>query len=151
MAINITFNKIILVKEATHRYNIPKAIHGPEDAAYIANEVLHHEDEAQEVLVVLMLDTKNHVAGIHEISRGSASASIVHPREVYKPAILCNAASIILFHNHPSGDTAPSKEDISVTERIIKAGKLLDIPCLDHIIIGNYRFCSLKEKGYFHI
>ena len=85
--------------------------------------------------------------GIQEITRGSLSASIVHPREVYKAAILHNAASIILAHNHPSGSPSPSREDIAVTERILKAGKILDIPLLDHVIIGDPRFVSLKEKG----
>ena len=94
-----------------------------------------------------MLNTKNSIVGIQEITRGSLSASIVHPREVYKAAILHNAASIILAHNHPSGSPSPSREDIAVTERILKAGKILDIPLLDHVIIGDPRFVSLKEKG----
>ena len=145
--VTVTFNKIIQVKESAHRYDIPRIINGPADAAEAINGILHLQDEAQEVLAILLLDTKNQVNGCHEISRGSLSASIVHPREVFKPAILCNAASIIMFHNHPSGNTEPSREDVAVTTRIVKAGKIIDIPCLDHIIIGHHSYLSMKEKG----
>lgn len=81
------------------------------------------------------------------ISIGSLSASVVHPREVFAETIKYSCASIILVHNHPSGDPTPSREDIAVTERLVKAGKVMDIPVLDHIIIGNKKYCSLKEKG----
>lgn len=81
------------------------------------------------------------------ISIGSLSASIVHPREVFEEAVKYHSASIILVHNHPSGDPDPSKEDIATTERLIKAGEIMDIPVLDHIIIGNHHFSSFKEKG----
>ena len=148
MSIHISLNKIVLIKESAHRYNLDtRSIHGPEDAVHAINTILNLDNEAQEVLVTLMLNTKNDIVGIQEITRGSLSASIVHPREVYKAAILHNAASIILAHNHPSGDPDPSREDIAVTERILKAGKILDIPLLDHVIIGDPRFISLKEKG----
>ena len=81
------------------------------------------------------------------ISIGSLTASVVHPREVFKAAIQHTAASMILVHNHPSGDPTPSKEDIATTRRIVEAGKLMDIPVLDHIILGNNKYISLKEKG----
>ena len=148
MSINISLNKIVLVKDSSHRYNLDtRSSRGPEDAVHAINTILNLNNEAQEVLVTLMLNTKNSIVGIQEITRGSLSASIVHPREVYKAAILHNAASIILAHNHPSGSPSPSREDIAVTERILKAGKILDIPLLDHVIIGDPRFVSLKEKG----
>ena len=148
MSIHISLNKIVLIKESAHRYNLDtRSIHGPEDPVHAINTILNLNNEAQEVLVTLMLNTKNSIVGIQEITRGSLSASIVHPREVYKAAILHNAASIILAHNHPSGSPSPSREDIAVTERILKAGKILDIPLLDHVIIGDPRFVSLKEKG----
>lgn len=148
MSINISLNKIVLVKDSSHRYNLDtRSIRGPEDAVHAINTILNLNNEAQEVLVTLMLNTKNSIVGIQEITRGSLAASIVHPREVYKAAILHNAASIILAHNHPSGSPSPSREDIAVTERILKAGKILDIPLLDHVIIGDPHFVSLKEKG----
>ena len=81
-------------------------------------------------------------------SVGSLTASIVHPREVFEVAIRHNAASIILLHNHPSGDPSPSREDINVTQRLVKAGKSMDIPVLDHIVLGDNRFISIKERGF---
>ena len=81
------------------------------------------------------------------ISVGSLTASVVHPREVFKAAIQQAAASIILVHNHPSGDPTPSKEDIEVTARMVQVGRVMDIPVLDHIILGNDNYISLKEKG----
>lgn len=95
---------------------------------------------------IVMLDTKNQIIGIEDISIGSLNSSIVHPREVYKEAIVRSSASIILVHNHPSGDPTPSKEDIAITRRLAEGGDILGIKVLDHIIIGNNRFLSLKEK-----
>ena len=96
---------------------------------------------------MLLLNTKNHILAMPTVSVGSLSASIVHPREVFQTAIQYAAAAMILLHNHPSGDPSPSREDIAVTERLVKAGKIMDIPVLDHIILGDNKFISLKEKG----
>ena len=93
------------------------------------------------------MNTKNHIIGIKDVSIGSLTASVVHPREVFETAIMHHAAAMILIHNHPSGDPSPSREDISVTERLVKAGKVMDIPVLDHIILGDERFVSMKEKN----
>ena len=90
----------------------------------------------REHFVIILLNQKNHVIGVSTISIGSLTASIVHPREVYKSAILSNAASIICGHNHPSTDCQPSREDRSITTRLVEAGKLLGISVLDHVIIG---------------
>ncbi len=98
---------------------------------------------------IILLSTKNHVIGTENISVGSLNSSIVHPREVFKKAIEKSAASIILVHNHPSGDPQPSKEDIQVTQRLVEAGELLGISVLDHIIIGDSTYKSLKEMGIF--
>ena len=140
---------VFAVRELSKRYlqkqPPPYIIHGPEDAAAYARQQLSME--TKEHFCILLLNTKNHVTGWHVISIGSLTASIVHPREVFAPAIVHHAASIILVHNHPSGDPSPSREDISVTQRLVKAGKIMDIPVLDHIIIGDNRFISLKEKG----
>lgn len=95
---------------------------------------------------IVMLNTKNQIISIQNISIGSLNSSIVHPREVFKEAISRSSASIILVHNHPSGDPTPSKEDIAITRRLAEGGDILGIKVLDHIIIGNNRFISLKEK-----
>ena len=101
----------------------------------------------REHFVVLLLDIKNKVIGINTVSIGNLDSSIAHPREVFKPAILSNAGSILLAHNHPSGDPTPSREDIEITHRLVNAGNILGINVLDHIIIGDgYR--SLKEAGH---
>lgn len=94
---------------------------------------------------IVMLDTKNHIIGVEEVSVGNLNSSIVHPREVYKQAIKRSSASIILIHNHPSGDPTPSKEDINITRRLMESGEILGIKVLDHIIIGNKKHISLKE------
>jgi DNA repair protein RadC len=105
-------------------------------------------DVDREHFVVLMLDQKNQVIGLHTVSMGSLTASIVHPREVYKAAILANAAAIICGHNHPSGDTQPSREDRAITLRLVDAGKLLGINVLDHIIIGGAgTYFSFADEG----
>lgn len=122
-----------------------EVVHGPEDVAHFAMPRFRFEQK--EHFAVLLLNTKNHILAMPEISIGSLTASVVHPREVFEAAVRYSAASVILLHNHPSGDPAPSKEDIAVTERLRKAGQVMDIPVLDHIIIGNNRFVSLKEKG----
>ena len=97
----------------------------------------------------MMLNTKNQVVGLHRAHVGSLNASIVHPRDVMKCAILNNAASIIVSHQHPSGDPTPSREDIEVTKRIVEAGKILGIEVLDHVIVTyTGKHVSLKEKGY---
>lgn len=106
-------------------------------------------DTDREHFVILMLDVKNQVIGIHTVSVGSLSASIVHCRETFKAAILASAASIICGHNHISGDPFPSKEDRSITTRLLEAGKLLNIPLLDHVIIGSGTgtFFSFADQG----
>ena len=94
-----------------------------------------------------MLNTKNHVLATPIISIGSLNASIVHPREVFREAIRYSAASVILIHNHPSGDPTPSQEDKLVTSKLVQAGTLMDITVLDHIIIGDSKYISMKEEG----
>lgn len=121
-------------------------IRSPGDAAAIFRDRLKEVDRDQ--LIVMMLDTKLSVIGLNTVSIGILDSSLVHPREVFKPASIANAASIILAHNHPSGDPMPSQEDRRVTERLVKAGHLMGIEVLDHVIIGDLeRFASMKEKG----
>lgn len=101
----------------------------------------------QEHFVVLFLDTKNRMIGRKTIFVGSLNATIVHPREVFRAAIENSAASIICAHNHPSGDPAPSQEDISITRRLIEAGELVGIGVLDHVVVGKEGYVSLKQRG----
>ncbi len=123
-------------------------IKGPKDGAEIASRFIGRDD--REVFFVMCLNTKNHVVAVHRCHIGSLNASIVHPREVFKSAILNNAASVIVAHQHPSGDITPSMEDINVTKRLAEAGKLLGIEVLDHLVVNNEgKFTSLKEKGHF--
>lgn len=122
-----------------------KQISSPEDVFRIVNKYLDGVD--REHLVLLTLDTKNKVTSINTVSIGSINTSIVHPREVFKTAILSNASSVILSHNHPSGNVKPSKEDIDITKRIKECGRILGIELLDHVIIGDDKYSSLKEKG----
>jgi DNA repair protein RadC len=97
---------------------------------------------------VINLNTKNEVIVIEAVSVGSLNSSIVHPREVFKQPIKRSAASLILVHNHPSGDTTPSREDMEITKRLYEAGSLLGIEIIDHLIIGQNNYLSMKEKGY---
>ena len=117
----------------------------PQDVAHIVMEEMRFLD--REHFRVMSLSTKNHVLGISPISVGSLNSSLVHPRECFKEAIRRNSNSIILLHNHPSGDPTPSPEDIEITVRLADGGKILGIEVLDHVIIGDKRFTSLKELG----
>jgi DNA repair protein RadC len=96
-----------------------------------------------------LLNTKNQILKVVTVSIGSLNASIVHPREILKPAISASAASIVLLHNHPTGDPTPSREDVEFTRRFAKCGDLIGIRLLDHVIIGAGRYRSLKETGVF--
>jgi DNA repair protein RadC len=101
----------------------------------------------QEHLRVMLLDTKNRVLNTTTVYQGSLNTSLIRVGELFKEAIRCNCASLIVLHNHPSGDPTPSPEDVAVTRQIVAAGKLLDVEVLDHLVIGRQRFVSLKERG----
>ena len=122
-------------------------IGSPEDAYRAITTKTHAQEEAQEVFVFLIMNTKHKIVAVHEVSRGTLNASMVHPREVFKPAVLHNAASIICFTNPHSGDQEPSRDDVEVTNRLVEAGKIMGIGILDHIIVGDDRYTSLKERG----
>ena len=126
----------------TDRY----VIRSPEDCANFLMEEMRFL--SQEHFVCVYLNTKNQVLHKQTVFIGSLNSSIVHPREVFKEAFRRSAASIICAHNHPSGDPTPSKEDIDVTRRLIECGRLIGIDILDHLIIGEKKYVSLKEKGY---
>ena len=141
---------IELVREEKPAAFCGKAVFGPEDIADIFRQVLKNED--RELFTMLSLDTKHRVIGANVVSQGALDMNIVHPREVFKTAILLNANCIIVCHNHPSGNITPSREDLETTKRLIKAGNLLGIPLLDHLIVGwemdgSFRYYSFKEQS----
>ncbi len=120
-------------------------IRSPADAAALLQPLLLHRE--QEYLYVLLLDTRNRVLGEpREVYHGSLNTSLIRVGEVFRDAIKANAAAIIVAHNHPSGDPAPSPEDVAVTRALVEAGKLLDCAVLDHLVIGQ-RWTSMKERG----
>ena len=104
-------------------------------------------DEAQEVVLVVILDTKNKINAIHRVFTGSLNTSVAHPREIFRSALLNNGARILVYHNHPSGNTEPSEADIIFTKRMEEAGSILGIDLLDHIIISGNEWLSLREYG----
>jgi len=145
--IQVSFGRVVLVKEKVGRYELPRKIGSPEDAYNAITTLTNVQEEAQEVFGILILNTKNKIVAAHEVSRGELNSSLVHPREVFKPAVLHNAAAIICFHNHPSGDQSPSETDIKTTNRLVEAGKIMGIEILDHIIVGDEGYVSLKQMG----
>ncbi|MGD0613597.1 MAG: DNA repair protein RadC [Anaerolineales bacterium] len=120
-------------------------VNSPADAAALIQYEMSLLE--QEILKVILLDNRNHVIDIVDVYRGSVNSSQVRMAEVFKPAVQRMAPAIIVSHNHPTGDPTPSPDDISVTRAMVQAGKILDIECLDHIVVGGSRFVSLKERG----
>lgn len=148
-----TIYEIVKIKQVVMESQLKSGlIRSPEDGAEIAYSFIGDDD--REVFLVMCLNTKNKVIAVHRCHVGSLNASIVSPREVFKSAIMNNSASIIVCHQHPSGESQASQEDIHVTRRLDEAGKILGIQVLDHLIIGEkngtspVKFTSLKEKGY---
>jgi len=142
--------KIYAIREVAKRLMEEPArkmdtIRSPQDAYDYASPRLQYED--REHFAVIVLDIKHHIIDMPIISIGSLTASVVHPREVFRAILKYPAAAFIMVHNHPSGDPAPSCNDIEITKILVEAGKLMDIPALDHIIIGRGQYNSLKEMG----
>jgi DNA repair protein RadC len=138
--------RVSLIREANVTLAQPQ-IRSSRDAAVVFREHLGNVD--REHFMVGMLDQKNKMIGINTVSMGSLTASVVHPREVFKPAILSNAAALVCCHNHPSGAPQPSQEDRALTTRLVDVGKLLGINVLDHIILGdgNESYFSFADEG----
>ncbi len=123
-----------------------KIVRSPADAAGLVMEDMKHLD--REHFRVILLDSKNSVISVETVSIGTVNASLVHPREVLKPALEKSATCMILVHNHPTGNVSPSREDILLTRRFEKCGRILGIEVVDHIIIGDGTYTSMKEGGY---
>ena len=147
----------ITLRELTIRYTVKsdsagepivvgRRVSTPSDSAALFTRML--QDEASEVFAILCLSTKHRVLAYHEVSRGCLDSTLVHPREVFKAALLANAAAIVLAHNHPSGDPTPSPDDMTLTRRLVDAGRLIGVDVLDHIVIGDGRYASFRERGW---
>jgi DNA repair protein RadC len=136
------------VREVTrrrYRTASPVAIRGPEDVATIP-PIKRLTTTKREHFVVILLNARHEVESVDTVSIGSLNASIVHPREVFKPALLDSAASVVLVHNHPSGDPEPSEEDLSITRRLVEVGELLGIGVLDHVIVASRGVVSFRSR-----
>ena len=144
MAYRLPRYRVTLVREGSSANQI-NIIKTPEDVVNILSA--DYDAAVVEMAQMLALGTKNKIIGIFTISTGSLNASIIHPRDIFQRAILSNAASVILAHNHPSGDPTPSSEDIELTNKLVQVGKMMDLPILDHVVIGDGKFVSLKERG----
>ena len=137
--------RIMLVKEAEDTFTSYPRYQNSRDLFQSFREEFAALD--REFFYMITLDSKNRTIGYHTISMGSLSSSVVHPREVFKPAILENSAAVIFLHNHPSGDPAPSREDRECTNRLAQAAKILGIRVLDHVIFGEADYFSFADAG----
>ena len=136
---------ISLIKEAASTFHAKNRCQSSEDVYRFLQDIFENQD--REHLYALFLDTKHAPIGMNHVAMGTLSTTIVHPREVFKCAILLNAACLVIVHNHPSGDPSPSPEDRALTSRIAEAGQLLGIALLDHVVIGNGRYFSFADHG----
>lgn len=134
-----------LGRRVAARRHYQTQILSPQDAAGLLLEETRLA--TVEHFYVILLNTKNNVLAVELVSVGGLDVSLAHPREVFKPAIRRSASSIILAHNHPSGEPTPSPEDIEISKRLAESGKLLGIPVLDHLILGDGKYVSLREQG----
>ena len=134
-----------LIKEVDPAQPEPVVVRGPVDAVNLLRE--RAAQELVEVFYVIALNSQSRVIGIQEVTRGILNSSLVHPREVFRLAIAFGAAGIIVAHNHPSGDPTPSADDRAITRQLVDAGRLLDIPVYDHLVLGAARYLSFAEAG----
>ena len=146
---SVTKYDVRLVKESSSMYEYDKkAINNPQVVVKLLNEIFDLENRCEEHLVMLALDTKLKVIGAFDIHAGTSKAANVSAKSVFTRAMLCNANSIIVAHNHPSGSIDPSKDDVDITRTLEKAGKILDIRLLDHIIIGDGDCYSFRQNKW---
>ena len=138
--------RIALVREPGVKLAEKPQVRFPAEAAPMLTQYIGESDREQ--FIVALLTIRHRLIGLHTVSVGCLTSSLVHPRECFKPAILASAAAVLVGHNHPSGDPEPSAEDVALTRRLASAGSLLGIELLDHVVIGEHgRFVSLKERG----
>ena len=134
-----------LVRETEFTYPTRFQVTEPSEVATILQD--YFQDKDREEFLIVLLDTANTMTGLSQISVGGLSSSVVEPRQIFKTAILANAAAVILAHQHPSGNPEPSQEDIKITRQLVEAGEIMDIPVHDHLIITESDFTSLAERG----
>lgn len=146
--VNVFSLRMIKERGVSYTPSVGRKMDQPNTVAEALDEIFQLGSLPEEKFVMLALDTKNQLMGAFVVSQGSINASIVHPREVFKRALLANSNAIILAHNHPSGDTTPSTEDLNITKRLVEAGNLLGIKVLDHIIVGHSSYKSFKEERW---
>jgi DNA repair protein RadC len=141
--------KAVLEKEFSVNYpEMDRKMNSPEKVARFARDFLRMHEQTEEYMYMLCANTKLDMTSVFEISHGNVNSSVAGIREIFQKALLANAVSIFIMHNHPSGDPTPSVQDIEVTKRAVKAGEIVGVQLLDHIIIGRPGYTSLKEKGY---
>ena len=142
---NISVFRLSLIKDHVLPYTTASLILTPLQVYELIKEYLQGTDREQ--FIAIFLDSRSEVIGINTVSVGTLTESLVHPREVFKGAILANAASIIIAHNHPSGDHHASEADLAVTSKLKEAGRILGIPLEDHVVIGREGFTSFRQEG----
>lgn len=141
--------KVTLEKElSVNQPDLNKTITSPNHVATFARDFLRLHEQSEEYLYMICMNTKNVIHGVFELSHGNVNSSIFGVREIFQKDLLANAVSIILLHNHPSGNPKPSVQDIESTKRAVEAGRIVGVEVLDHLIIGDTSYVSLKEKGY---
>lgn len=139
---------VALVKESAHKYaDVSVRLDEPEKIIRYADLVLNFAAMTKENFVLIPVDTKLKPLGVFVITTGTINASLVSTRDVFQAALLCNAANIFVLHNHPSGDPTPSMQDKEVTKTLINAGKLMEIPLVDHVIVGENKYYSFRVDG----
>ncbi len=139
---------VALVKESAHKYaDIPTRLDDPWKIISYADSILNFDGMTKENFVLVPVDTKLKPLGVFVLTTGTINASLVSTRDVFQAALLYNAASIFVLHNHPSGDPSPSRQDKGITKKLIDAGKLMEIPLVDHVIVGENKYYSFKVDG----
>ena len=140
--------RAVLEKEmSVNCAGIDKTMNSPHKLEKLATHFLKMHTHTEEHLYMVCLNTKLHMTSVFEISHGNVNSSIFSTREILQKALLANAVNIVMMHNHPSGDPTPSREDVTVTKKLIEAGRIVGVGVLDHLVIGHGRYSSLKDRG----
>ena len=145
MSYEIPLYRVTLVRESTIDFEDRPIFTSAADVDRVMRGI--SADSDREIFSVVLLSAKHRIIGVNVVSMGSLTATLVHPREVFKPAILANAAALILCHNHPSGDPTPSQEDLEITRRLRSGAEILGIRLLDHVILGDGTYLSFADTG----